>query len=388
MVQLAPNPAEVANPAPERLYSLDTLARRIELVRAAMDEKGVDSMLVSHPYNRNYLTGFGGHDQPPLDTAGILIIGPDDLCLVTDGRYVIQCAGELYPELDIKVVARTGKLTTALAEQISARKCKRLGFETAHLLHMLWRALDKSLPDTELIPLMRLVEPLRLIKDQDEIQIMRRAIGISDQAFNIVSRLIEPGMTEMQVAWEIEKTMHELGADERAFGCIIGSGPNGAMAHAVPGNRLIHEGEPIVIDMGARLNGYNSDMTRTIILGEPTDKFREIYNIVLKANLEVARQSKADMTGVEINQIARDVIAAAGYSEKFNHGLGHGIGLEVHEGPSLSALSEDTLQENEITSNEPGIYIEGWGGVRIEDLILFRANDVEVLTQADKHLEY
>src|SRR5436309_2805881 len=135
MVQLAPNPAEVTNPAPERLYSLDTLAHRIEQVRAAMHEKGVDSMLVSHPYNRNYLIGFGGADQPPLDTAGILLIGPDDLCLVTDGRYVIECAGELYPELAIKVVARTGKLTTALAEQISARRCMSLGFDIAHLLH-------------------------------------------------------------------------------------------------------------------------------------------------------------------------------------------------------------------------------------------------------------
>jgi Xaa-Pro aminopeptidase len=388
MVQLAANPAEVGSPPPERLYSLEALARRIARVRAVMEEKGVDSMLVSHPYNRNYISGFSGEDQPPLDTAGILLVGPEDLCLVTDGRYVIQCAGELYPELGIKVVPRKGKLVPALAEQINARNSKRLGFETAHLLHMYWRGLDKSLPDTELIPLTRVVEPLRFVKDEDEMRIMRRAISISDQAFNIVSSHIEPGMTEKQIAWDIERTMCELGADERAFGCIIGSGPNGAMAHAVPTDRQVREGEPIVIDMGARLNGYNSDMTRTVILGEPPDKFREIYNIVLKANLEVAQRSKAGMTGVEINQIARDVIDAAGYSEKFNHGLGHGIGLEVHEGPSLSALSEDTLQEGEITSNEPGIYIEGWGGVRIEDLILFRANDVEVLTQADKHLEH
>jgi Xaa-Pro aminopeptidase len=388
MVQLAPNPAEVGSPSPDRLYSLDTLARRIERVRTTMDEKGVDSMLVSHPYNRNYISGFSGEDQPPLDTAGILLMGPDDLCLVTDGRYTIQCSGELYPELGIKVVARTGKLTSALAEQIIARKCKRLGFETAHLIHMHWRALDKSLPDTELIPIMKLVEPLRLIKDEDELRILRRAIAISDQAFNTVSSRIEPGMTEKQVAWDIEKTMRDLGADERAFGTIVGSGPNGAMAHAIPGNRLIREGEPIVVDMGARLKGYNSDMTRTVFLGEPSDKFREIYNAVLKAHLDVERQARAGMTGVEIDKIARDAIEAAGYGDQFTHGLGHGIGLEVHEGPSLSKLSEDTLQENEVTSNEPGIYIEGWGGVRIEDLILFRPNHVEVLTLADKHLEY
>lgn len=388
MVQMASNPAEVEEAASERLYSLDTLARRIERVRAAMGERGVDSMLISHPYNRNYISGFTGEDQPPLDTAGILLIGPEDLCLVTDGRYDIQCAGELYPELGIKVVVRTGKLSAALAEQIIARKSKRLGFETAHLLHMHWRALDKSLPDTELVPLTKLVEPLRTVKDDDELALLRRAIAISDQAFNIVSRRIEPGMTEKQVAWDIEKTMRDLGADERAFGTIIGSGPNGAMAHAVPGNRLIREGEPIVIDMGARLHGYNSDMTRTIILGEPTDKFREIYNIVLKAHLAVEEQAKAGMTGIEIDKICRDVIEAAGYGDKFTHSLGHGIGLEVHEGPSLSKLSEDTLQVNEVTSDEPGIYLEGWGGVRIEDLILFRTNDVEVLTLADKHLAY
>ncbi len=386
--QLAQNPTEQDTTPSDRLYSLDTLARRIARVRAVIREKGVDSMLVSHPYNRNYISGFSGEDQPPLDTAGMLLVGPDDLCLVTDGRYNIQCAGELYPELGIKVVVRTGKLVAAVAEQISARKSKRLGFETAHLLHMQWRALDKSLPDTELIPLLNVVEPLRLAKDIDELRILNEAITISDQAFNIVSNRIQPGMTEKQVAWDIEKTMRELGADERAFGSIVGSGPNGAMAHATPGNRLLREGEPIVIDMGARLHGYNSDMTRTIILGEPTDKFREIYNIVLKANLEVARQSRAGMAGVEIDKIARGVIAAAGYGDQFTHGLGHGIGLEVHEGPSLSKLSEDIMQEGEVASNEPGIYIEGWGGVRIEDLMLFRANDVEVLTMADKHLEY
>jgi Xaa-Pro aminopeptidase len=390
MVQLQANPAEVpaASAAPERLYSLDTLARRIERVREAMHERGVDGMLVSHPQNRNYLTGFSGHDDPPLDTAGMLIIGPDDVCLVTDGRYDIQAAGELYPELGIKVVTRKGKLVPTLAEQIVQRNVQRLGFETAHLLHMHWRALDKSLPDTDLIPLLKVVEPQRVQKDEDELRIIRKAISISDQAFDIVSRRIQPGMTEKQVAWDIEKTMRDLGADERAFGTIVAGGPNGAMAHAIPGSRPLQEGEPIVIDMGAHLNGYNSDMTRTIVLGEPTDKFREIYNIVLKAHLEASAHMKAGMTGVECDKIARDVIEQAGYGDQFTHSLGHGIGLEVHEPPSLSRISEDTIQENSVVSNEPGIYIEGWGGVRIEDLVLFKQDGVEVLTRADKHLEY
>jgi Xaa-Pro aminopeptidase len=179
--------------------------------------------------------------------------------------------------------------------------------------------------------------------------------------------------------------MVDLGADERAFATIVAAGPNGAMAHATPGDRPVREGEPIVIDMGARLDGYNSDMTRTICLGEPDDKFKEIYNIVLGANLEAERKLKAGVTGVQGDRYARDVIEKAGYGEKFSHSLGHGIGLQVHESPSLSKIAEDPIPENAITSVEPGIYIEGWGGVRIEDLVLFRASDVEVLTKADMH---
>lgn len=385
MVQV-PNPAEInggeTKTAP--LYSAQTLLRRIEKVRAKMGEMGIDSMLISHPDNRRYLSGFSGHDQPPLDTAGFLLIGPKDICLITDGRYNIQAAGELAPELGVTVVVRSGKIAPTLAEQISARSYKKLGFETAHLIHLWWRALDKSLPDTDLVPVQKLVEPLRSVKDADELGIIRRAISISDQAFNIVSKRIEPGMTEKRVAWEIEKTMRDLGADELAFGTIVAAGPNGAMAHAVPGDRPIKEGEPIVIDMGARLDGYNSDMTRTLCLGEPTDKFREIYSIVLDAQLQAEEKLKAEVSGVQGDAYTRDVIAAAGYGDNYTHSTGHGIGLEVHEGPSLSKLSEDTIPENAVTSVEPGIYIEGWGGVRIEDLVLFQPNKVEVLTKAEK----
>jgi Xaa-Pro aminopeptidase len=223
-----------------------------------------------------------------------------------------------------------------------------------------------------------------MVKDDDELRIMRRAIEISDQAFNIVSRRIEAGMTEKQIAWDIEKTMRDLGAEDRAFGSIVAGGPNGAMAHAIPGDRPVKEGEPIVIDMGARLEGYNSDMTRTLCLGEQPDKFREVYKVVYDAHLNAERKLKAGVPGTEGDAFAREVIDAAGYGDYFTHSLGHGIGLEVHESPSLSKLSEDVMPVNTITSVEPGIYIEGWGGVRIEDLVLFRSSDVEVLTKADK----
>ena len=391
MVQTA-NPAEIeaAGDAPHAgpVYKAETLLQRLEKVRAKMDEIGLDGLLVTHPNNRRYLSGFTGEDQPPLDSAGFLLISRDDLCLMTDGRYDLQAAGELPRELAINVVVRTGKAPALVAEQVAKRNLKRLGFESSHLLHSLWRGIDKSLPETDLVATLNLVEPLRLVKDDAELAIIRRAIAISDEAFNVVSRRIEAGMTEKQVAWDIEKTMRDLGADERAFGSIVAAGPNGAMAHAVPGSRVIQEGEPIVIDMGAHLEGYNSDMTRTLILGEPTDKFREVYNLVLEGHLEAERKLKAGDGGAQADAYARDVIAAGGYGDKFTHSLGHGIGLEVHEGPSLSRTSQDTIPENAVTSVEPGIYIEGWGGVRIEDLVLFRANDVEVLTQADKHGKY
>jgi Xaa-Pro aminopeptidase len=358
--------------------------RRLEKVRAKMDELEIDSLLVTHPDNRRYLSGFTGHDQPPLDTAGFLLIGPNDLCLITDGRYGIQANRELAPELGISLAVHIGKLIPTVTEQIKERRCKRLGFESAHLIHLWWQQIGEAVPDSKMIPTRSVVEPIRMVKDEDELRIIRRAIAISDEAFNIVSRRIEAGMTEKQVAWEIEKTMRDLGADERAFGSIVAAGPNGAMAHAVPGDRPIQEGEPIVIDMGAKLEGYHSDMTRTICLGEPPDKFRDVYNVVLEAHLRAERELRPGMSGKEGDALSRDVIVAAGYGDYFTHSLGHGIGLEVHEGPSLRNTVEDTVPEGAVTSVEPGIYIEGWGGVRIEDLVLFTHDGVEVLTLADK----
>jgi len=385
VVQLA-NPAEIEGGAEapvSYLYSPETLARRLEKVRAAMESQKVDSLLITHPDNRRYLSGFSGHDQPPLDTAGFLLIGPDDLCLITDGRYGIQASHELAPELGFSLAVHIGKLIPTVTEQVQKRNCKRLGFESAHLIHMWWQQLTEALPDSKLVPTKSVVEPLRMVKDADELELLRRAIAISDEAFNIVSRRIEVGMTEKQVAWEIESTMRKLGADERAFATTVAIGTNSALAHATTGDRLIREGEPIVIDMGARLRGYNSDMTRTICLGEPPDKFKEIYNIVLEANLRAERELRPGMSGREADALSRDVIDAAGYGDNFTHSLGHGIGLEVHEGPSLRKTVEDTIPEGSVTSVEPGIYIEGWGGVRIEDLVLFKHDGVEVLTKAD-----
>jgi Xaa-Pro aminopeptidase len=387
VVQMA-NPAEVDAAGGEARYSTETLRSRIERVRERLDEIGCDALLVTNPYNRLYLTGFTGHDQPPLDTAGFLLVGRDDLCLVTDGRYGIQAGRELPSELGISTVIHQARIVGAMSDEVKGRGIRKLAFETAHILHLWWREFTEALSGVKLEPTRGLVEAMRATKSEDELAIIRHAIDISDRAFNAISERIEAGMTEKQVAWEIEKLMRDMGADEKAFGSIVAAGENGAMAHAVPGDRPLSEGEPIVIDMGAHLGGYSSDMTRTLCLGEPTDKFREIYNIVLEAHLKAEREIRPGMTGREADALARDVIAAAGYEEKFTHSLGHGIGLEVHESPSLRKTVEATVPAGCVTSIEPGIYIEGWGGVRIEDLVYVGENGTEVLTKANKHLEY
>ncbi|HID96168.1 MAG TPA: peptidase M24 family protein, partial [Candidatus Latescibacteria bacterium] len=195
---------------------------------------------------------------------------------------------------------------------------------------------------------------------------------------------IEPGMTEKEVAWELESFMRTHGAEKAAFDLIVASGPNGALPHVTASERAIRAGEPIVMDLGCVVEGYHSDMTRTICLGQPDARFREIYQLVLSAQLAAEEAIRPGMTGREADAIARRIIEEAGYGEQFGHGLGHGVGLAIHEKPTLGKLSEDVLEPGMVFTVEPGIYIPGWGGVRIEDMVVLREDGVEVLTQASK----
>jgi Xaa-Pro aminopeptidase len=367
--------------------SADALAGRLARLRLRMADLDVDTFLVSNAYNRRYLSGFTGEDDPPSDNAssGMLLITADRALLVTDGRYDIQAARET---AGVEIVLRKGRMKDALIEYVTALGSRRLGFEANHLVYALYEDLRAGLPAITWVPTRKVISEQRLVKDAAELALLRQAIAISDEAFTRAAEQIRPGMTEREVAHLIENTMLALGAEGPAFPSIVAAGPNGAQAHAVPGDRPIQEGEPIVIDMGARYHGYNSDMTRTLILGTPDDRFREIYNTVLAAKQAAEGAIRAGITGVEADKQARDVIAAAGYGEFFSHSLGHGIGLEVHEGPSLSKISEDTLQANEVSSVEPGIYLADWGGVRLEDLVLITPDGVEILTGAPLHGAY
>jgi Xaa-Pro aminopeptidase len=378
------DPRDLSTPLP-LTYSGAALARRVARLREQMAALKLDAMLISHPANRRYLSGFLGFDLPPLDTAGWLLIPAADLTplLITDFRYLEQANREMGAGWEIHL--RTDKrMSEGAADMLAQLPIKRLGFEADHLLFSHYAEIRELLPQLELAPTRALVEEQRVNKDDDEMRLMRRVCAISDAAFDRIAPTIRPGMSEKQVAWAIETAMHELGADAPSFPTIVAGGPNGAQPHAIPSDRPLREGEPIVIDMGALYAGYCSDMTRTICLGTADDKFNTIYNIVQEAQRLAEAACKPGLTGAELDAVARDYITLHGYGDYFGHGLGHGTGLEVHEPPSVRRLSKSVLTVGMVHSVEPGIYLPDWGGVRIEDLVCVRENDCEVLVLASR----
>ena len=352
---------------------------RLSALRRKLAEQNLDAILITQPENQRYLSGFTG-------SAGVLLISQDQAIIATDFRFFEQVAKQA-PHFQLAKIKSGEKFIDILPNLVTQVGAKRVGFESAHLTfdqHQEWAEVAEGF---ELVPTKDLVEALRAVKDEDELDTIKRAVALSDAAFAHILGSIEPGMTEKDVAWELELYMRTHGAEKVAFDLIIGAGPNGAMPHATVSDRAIQAGEPIVIDLGAVLDGYHSNLTRTICLGEPDDKFREIYGLVLGAQLAAEdgmEGIKPGMTGKEADAIARRVIEEAGYGEQFGHGLGHGVGLAIHEKPMLGRLSEDVLKPGMVLTVEPGIYIPGWGGVRIEDMVVLREDGVEVLSQATK----
>ena len=349
---------------------------RLTKLRETLTTDGLDAILITQPENRRYLSGFTG-------STGVLLISQDQAVLATDFRYYEQVEKQAPDFRLAKVTARFETLLPELIQQVGA---KTVGFESAHLTveqHREWREVAE---DFELLPTKELAQKIRAIKDEGELGKIKKAIALADQAIAHIADFIEPGMTEKEVAWELEVFMRTHGAEKLAFDIIVGSGPNGAMPHATVSERVIRAGKPIVIDMGAVIDGYNSDLTRTICAGRPDDKFKEIYDIVLEAQLTAEQSIRPGMQGKQADAIARKVIEEAGYGENYGHGLGHGVGLAVHEKPGVGRLSEDVLEPGMVFTVEPGIYLPGWGGVRIEDIVVMREDGVEVLTQARKEL--
>jgi len=351
---------------------------RLQKLRQKFDEKKNEAILISQPENRYYLSGFDG-------SAGYLLITPQDAILATDFRY-LELAKTQAP--DYKVFQIAGDAENWFPNLVTELNLRCLGFETKHITFARYRQLTdilkKGQSELRLVPVDGLVESLRAVKEPEEIEFITKAAEISDSALNYIEDRIRVGMTEMEVAWEIEKFMREQGSQAVPFDIIVASGRNAALPHAKPSQRAIGSGEPLVIDIGARCGGYSSDLSRTICLGSPEAIFNKIYDIVLGAQLAVMAMIKEGMSGGEVDQLARTVIEETGYGKAFGHGLGHGIGLASHESPRLGPNSSDQLTNGMVFTIEPGIYLTDWGGVRIEDLVVMEDGKIRIISKARK----
>ncbi len=344
---------------------------RLEQVRDALKGAGVDALWVSHPANVRTLTGF----TSPAD--GKVLVTADAATLYTDARYTVQAQQE---SAVAQYIARPPETYRHAAAAVAGG---RVGFEADHLTVAGLEELRTHWPEAELVPLSGVVQGLRQIKSGEELEAIRAAQALADRVFAEVRPMIRAGVRELDVALEIEARLRQAGATA-AFDVIVASGPRGAMPHGVASERVIEDGELVTVDMGARLNGYNSDMTRTVAVGEPSGEMRRVYRAVLEAEQAAVAAVKPGMRAAELDAIARDILTGHGLGEAFAHSLGHGVGLEVHEGPGLRATSEDVLEAGMVITIEPGAYLPDVGGVRIEDLLLVTQDGHEVLSHAPK----
>ena len=356
-------------------------ARRLDRLAARLEELDVDALLVTTPSNRRWLAGFTG-------TAGVLLAGRDRARIATDSRYWEQVQTQCPGWTVVRGRQRdTASIAQALFEGMDG--C-RVGFEPANMTVaglQEWREAIDALPESarpKLVPAPGVIERLRAVKEPEELDALARAVRLGDDAFTHAASAARPGMTERALAWEVQRYAIEHGADALSFPTIIAGGDWGALPHAYPRDIPLAAGAGVVMDLGVVVDGYCSDLTRTIFLGEPDATFRRVYDVVLTAQTMAEERIEAGMTGREAHAIAAKVIAEAGYGEHFGHGLGHGVGLDIHELPRLAPDSDDVLEDGHVVTVEPGVYIAGWGGVRIEDQCVMENGRLRALSGATK----
>lgn len=334
--------------------------------------------------NRLYLSGFRGHDTQFDESAGALFISEAGLILATDSRYEEQASIEapLY-----KIVRCEKGLAKQIPSILKTLGTKRLGFESVRISLLEYRKITDEIKScglkVELTETENIVETLRAIKDEDEIEWISKALMIAESVYARTLDSIRPGITEKEAAWLIEKGLREAGAESLSFPIIVASGPNSALPHAIPSDRVFKEGEPVLFDWGARLNGYCSDISRTIFIGKPDEMFIKVYKTVLDAQRKAIKAIRPGINSKSVDETARKHIEGMGFGERFGHGLGHGTGLSVHEHPRLSPLRDSILEPRMVFTVEPGIYIPGWGGVRLENMVVVRDGEAEVLNKLD-----
>jgi len=351
-------------------------------LRTAIAERELDAFLISQPENLRYLSGFTG-------SSGWLLISEKNTILATDFRYVEQAKGE---SPDCEIVQTKRELSDWLPDLVSDLRWRKLGFEanstsfnTYHKLSEVAKARQVNLA---LVPTTGIVEQLRSIKEPEELEFIKNAAALIDTAFEQAKALIRPGITEKEAAWEIEKFLRQEGSEGIPFEIIVASGTNSALPHARPTGKTIRSTEPVLIDMGARISGYCSDLSRTLLLGDTDKILWKIHDIVLKAQTTAIERVESGMAASQADRLARSIVEEAGYGDAFGHGLGHGVGLAVHELPTLGPNSSDSLTDGMVFTIEPGIYLAGQGGVRIEDMVVLENGKARVLTKVKKDLSF
>jgi len=354
-----------------------------------MSPKSPDTLWIIQPENRRYLSGFRASDPQINESSGSLLINRKQAILITDSRYTIEAQGQAR---DFEIITFKKDLLTELTGLLSRMKTKTLGFEADHLTWGLHRQLAgrlKSLKSpVRLVPAAGEIDRMRQIKDRDEIKAMKASSDIISNVLDEVIYSLEPGLTEIEIARELEDLAYDAGADGMAFPPIIASGPNAALPHAVPTNRKIGPKDPIIFDVGVKLNGYCSDMTRTIFLESPDKRFKEIYRIVRSAQLAALEYVRPGEESTKPDSIARDIIKDAGFGGYFGHSLGHGVGLATHEAPRLSMRNPVKLEQGMVVTVEPGIYIPGRGGIRLEEMVVIEKDGPRILTENNNYYDF
>ncbi|MGV8075302.1 MAG: M24 family metallopeptidase [Syntrophobacteraceae bacterium] len=363
----------------------DPFAARLLRFRKLMEEQSIDAFLVAVPENRYYLSGYEAEDLQPSESSGYLLITQSSQSLLTDFRYK-EAAQQEAPDFDLIIYGEG--LAQVLPDLFLTFKVKKVGIEKDYLSFRKYLEVRDALlaacgADAEVAAPEDFTEKLRVVKEPMEIERIKNSLALTEKALSEVWDIMKPGMREKDIAWEIERRIREGGGEAVSFPPIVAAGPNGALPHAVPTDRLISQGDAVILDLGSKLNHYCSDMTRTWFAGAPEKKLQEIYRIVRDAQSASQDAVRAGKESMEIDAVARDVIRQAGYGDNFGHGLGHGVGLAVHERPGLRSKTSSMLDVDMVVTIEPGIYLPGYGGVRLENMVRITGTGCEVLNRKD-----
>lgn len=339
--------------------------------------EGLDALIISKPSNRRYLSGFTG------SSAELMLTASGQRILITDFRYIEQAQVE---SADFKIVKQDTDITTTIAELAQTYGLKNIGIEKEYMTLSIFEEYKNKLAGLNCIPVSDPCAKPRRVKNTQEIELIRKAVEIADKTFLHIREFIVPGQSEKEIATEIDFFMRSLGSERNAFETIVASGERSSLPHGAPTDKTVKQGDFITLDYGAVYGGYCSDITRTLIIGRPDAQQEKIYNLVKEAQETAVKNIQPGITGKDADMMARDIIASAGYADNFGHGLGHGVGLDIHEGPRFSTRDDTILEPGMVVTVEPGIYIPGWGGVRIEDIIVITSQGCEVITKAPKSI--